>query len=664
MPLSLGLDTGGTYTDAVIFDDAQGKIIAKAKALTTRHDLAIGISEAARKVLDASAAKPADIDLVSISTTLATNALVEGQGGRAGLVMIGFEERDLDKAGLRAALGDDPVIFMHGGHNVHGRANALELDAAKEELLSVARTVSSFAVVGYFAVRNPEHELAVRDYLIAQTNRPVTCSHELSSKLDGPRRALTTLLNARLIDMIGRLISATQSFLTDIGIDCPLMIVRGDGSLVSAQFAHRRPIETILSGPAASLVGARFITQEDNAIVADIGGTTTDIAVLEDGRPLIDEGGALVGGYRTMVEAVAMRTFGLGGDSQVTIDEGALEPQIHLGPRRVVPLSLLAQEHEATIIVQLERQMRTAFPGRHDGRFALRTRVPEHLAAGLAKSEAALFERLGEIPIPLETLLKSTSDNATLDQLVRRGLAQISAITPSDAQHVLGNFSHWNAKAAVLGLELFARRKDGYGKPLAASADDLARRIVNRLIRLSAHRVLETGFAHDGLDGPVVVNSPIVQRALNRDGQIIRTALMLDRPIIGLGAGASAYYPQVSALLGAAGLVPTDADVANAIGAVVGKIRLCVTIEVLSLENGLFKILGGAKSATMEDEARAMKAAHGLARETAMAQAKLAGAENIAINVNEDIKSVMLEDQRKFISAMVTAIATGRPHLG
>src|SRR5690606_38827030 len=114
--LSLGIDTGGTYTDAVLFSETAG-VIAKAKALTTRHDLAVGIAGAVDAVLEESGIDPARIGLVSMSTTLATNALVEGQGGRVALVMVGFSEADLARDGLRTALGTDPVIFLPGGHD-------------------------------------------------------------------------------------------------------------------------------------------------------------------------------------------------------------------------------------------------------------------------------------------------------------------------------------------------------------------------------------------------------------------------------------------------------------------------------------------------------------------------------------------------------------------
>src|SRR5690606_27024689 len=228
----------------------------------------------------------------------------------------------------------------------------------------------------------------------ARTGLPVTMSHELSAKLGGPRRALTTLLNARLVSLIDRLIAATETFLADRGIAAPLMVVRGDGALVSAGFARQRPIETILSGPAASLVGARHMTGLDDAMVSDIGGTTTDVAVLDKGHPRIDPEGATVGGFRTMVEAVAMRTFGLGGDSEIGLEEGALDPRLVLGPRRLVPLSLAAHLHGAAIGKGLERQLLQPNPSRFDGRFAFRAGIPDRFAAGLSPAEEKLYARI------------------------------------------------------------------------------------------------------------------------------------------------------------------------------------------------------------------------------------------------------------------------------
>ena len=333
MALLLGIDTGGTYTDAVLFDDSVG-IIAKAKALTTRHDLAIGISGAVDRVLTQSGKAPALIELVSISTTLATNALVEGQHRRIGLVMIGFSEADVGRAGLATALGNDPMVRVAGGHTVTGDA-AMPLDEAALTtwLDGAGGTVNGYAVAGYFSTRNPAHEIAARDLIRTKTGLPVTCSHELTNQLDGPRRALTCLLNARLIPLIDGLIAATTRFLDERGIKAPVMVVRGDGALIAADIARERPIETILSGPAATLVGAGYMTRSKDAIVSDIGGTTTDIAVMRNGSPRLDPLGARVGGFQTMVQAVAMRTIGLGGDSEVHLVEAGLQLKLELGPR-------------------------------------------------------------------------------------------------------------------------------------------------------------------------------------------------------------------------------------------------------------------------------------------------------------------------------------------
>jgi len=317
MAILLGVDTGGTYTDAVLIKD-ETQVIASAKALTTRGDLAVGVGNAVQAVLDQSGIDACDIAMTSLSTTLATNALVEGKGGKVCLVFIGFSQKDVARQGLDEALKGDPVIFLRGGHDHTGsQAAALDVEALRAELATLD-PVSGFAVAGQFAIRNPEHEIEVRDIIRSETGAAVSCSHELSAKLGGPKRAMTAVLNARLIGMIDHLIGATESYFKDIGIQSQMMVVRGDGALISADQAREKPIETILSGPAASIVGARWLTDETDALVSDIGGTTTDVAILRDGQPMIDPDGAMVGGLRTMVEAVAMRTFGLGGDFPVS----------------------------------------------------------------------------------------------------------------------------------------------------------------------------------------------------------------------------------------------------------------------------------------------------------------------------------------------------------
>ena len=263
--LFLGFDTGGTYTDAVIFDPGASQVLAAAKSLTTKHDLAIGLRKAMELVLPAA---NREISLVSLSTTLATNALVEGQGSPICLLLIGYDQGSLKRADLGRALGTDPVVFIAGGHNATGdEQTPLDRAALEAAVREHGAKVASFAVSSFFSVRNPAHELAARELIGEITGLPVTCGHELTSKLDAPRRALTTALNARLIPQLQHLIRAVEGLMREKGIAAPLMVVKGDGSLVSAEFALNRPVETILSGPAASVVGARHLSGEGDVLV-------------------------------------------------------------------------------------------------------------------------------------------------------------------------------------------------------------------------------------------------------------------------------------------------------------------------------------------------------------------------------------------------------------
>lgn len=661
-PLCLGIDTGGTYTDAVLWSETAG-VVAKAKSITTRHDLAEGIAGAVDAVLQEAAVELGAIKLVSMSTTLATNALVEGQGGRVALIMIGFDSADLDRGGLAATLGSDPVIFCPGGHDAHGVANALVLDALEAALPALDQAVTGVAVTGYFAVRNSEHEIAARDLIRDRTGLPVTCSHELSSKLDGPRRALTTLLNARLIAMITRLVEATEGFLAKRGIVAPLMIVRGDGALVSAGFARMRPIETILSGPAASLVGARHLTGLDDAVVSDIGGTTTDIAVLDGGRLRLDPDGATVGGLRTMVEAVAMRTFGLGGDSEVSLDERSPAPVITLGPRRLVPLALVATKFGAAIHDVLNRQIADTNGARLQGRFAMRTGVPERHSTGLTASEAGLYAEIGALPVALDRLLVSASRVATLDRLVRRGLVHAVGFTPSDAAHALGRQDNWDSVAARLGAELFARRRDGRGRRVADDAEAVSQMVLTTLTRLSAEAILQTVFDEDGLDGRQTVTSPLVQRAIGGRGGMARLSIALDRPVVGLGASASLHYSDLGSLVGNECRIANHADVANALGAVVGQVRMSVQARVSQPQVGLFRLNAGTRQDDFDSEEEALAAAEAHISAVAGALAERAGTDHARVEIARDIKVATVEGQRILVEAVVVATATGRPRV-
>lgn len=659
MAILLGVDTGGTFTDAVIYDEAERRIAGKAKSLTTHGDLGRGVAAAVDAALAVAGVEASAISLVSLSTTLATNALVEGHGDPAALVLIGFGAEDLRRAGLAEALGDDPSLLISGGHKSDGSPAArLDEEALRRESGMLAARVAGFAVAGVFAVRNPAHELKAAEIIGAETGLPVTASHELSAKLGGPRRALTTLLNARLVGMIHRLIEGAEGLLAARGITAPLMVVKGDGALMSAAIARARPIETILSGPAASLVGAAHLTGAPRAIVSDIGGTTTDIAVLEEGRPRLDASGARVGGWLTMVEAVAMRTHGLGGDSEVGLEESGLVPRLTLGPRRAVPVSLFARENPAAHEA-LDRQLARNRAEPTDGVFVRRGARQGGLAALDAQAEDILG-KIGE-GAAIDALGLGPRGRQALNRLLAEGHLRKIAFTPTDAAHVLDLHGEWDGEAAKKAATLFARRKGNDGRPLAVDGEAFSRRVIDRLTRRSAELALEAALAEDGFEAEGMAQSPLATAALEGRKGFAAPALALTAPLIGLGASAPIYYPAVGKLLGAETLIPEDAGVANAVGAVVGRVEAKAEALILSPDGDRFEVMAGGAPVPAASLAAARELAEASAREQALDKAKVAGAEAPELSVIWKETRAMVEAKDTLIEARVIATASGRP---
>tara|TARA_R110002051_G_scaffold136036_1_gene208774 strand:- start:14250 stop:16256 length:2007 start_codon:yes stop_codon:yes gene_type:complete len=665
MAYLLGVDTGGTYTDAVVLDEATDQILASAKSLTTRPNLALGVGRAIDAALAQAAIDPAHVAMVSLSTTLATNALVEGQGGKIALVFIGFEAAELGRAGLTDALRGDPVIALAGGHShAGGEVAPLDLDALAQAVTELDAGITGFAIAGSFATRNVAHEIAARDLIREMTGKPVTCSHELSSALGGPKRALTAVLNARLIGMIDGLIGACEGHLIKVGIDARLMVVRGDGALVSAAVAREKPIETILSGPAASIAGASWLTGELDALVSDIGGTTTDVCLLKGGKPKIDPQGARVGPYRTMVEAVAMRTTGLGGDSEVHVVEG-LVGGVQLGPRRLMPIALVAREYPDLVHRELDRALAMDVPASDGVQFA----VPmwREMPKGLDPRETAVASRLADGPQRVGFAVTSRMESPALARLVTRGMVMIAGVTPSDASHVLGRVDAWDAQASMKALTLFARRRTGAGERLAADAETMSRMIVDQLTRQTVDCLLQAAFAEDGREwahsAEGLAKHEITMAGLDQHRGVVQVDVRLGVPVIGLGASAGAYYGAVGERLNTRMILPEHGGVANAIGAVVGQVAMHATGTVTSPGAGTFAVHLADGVQRFNQSAEALDVLEAALKAEAESMVLAAGVEEIRFTTVRDIKQVEIEGQSMFIEAQVKVTAHGRPRI-
>ena len=651
----IGVDTGGTYTDAAVIEAQGHKVVASAKSITTKGDLSIGVTGAIRAAVAKlpEGLKAEDISLVSVSTTLATNAVVEGHGSAVGVILIGFDQRMAERTGIAKAFPGMPIAMVAGGHDHNGdEAKPLDLEALQDAVMSMP--VDAFAIASAFAVRNPKHEQRAGDLIGKLTGKPATLSTELTSALDAPRRALTAVLNARLISRISMLISAVRRSMAEFGIVCPLMIVKGDGTLALAERVALKPIETVLSGPAASLVGASWLCGRKDFIMSDMGGTTTDLGVLLDGRPQVAEQGAEVGGWRTMVKAIDVKTVGLGGDSEITI---GMSGSLDVGPQRVAPISLLASRYPE-VVAMLEADLADSEGGSLHGKFVLKPfGATGALTAEVNEREAEILAMVDERPRPIRKIAVSSAAQRALASLKRKGLVQTGGFTPSDAAHALGLQDNWPGPAAELAAKLMVRFRDmKLGD--AARVEAFCREVWSETVRRTARVILDTAFGRSFGDHELV---DAVSTGRGRLG-LAKVSLSPAIPVVAVGGPVRVYYEEVGKRLDCEVIFPPFFDVANAVGAATGVIAQMISITVEGDGSGLFRVHGPSGSSVFTSATVALEAAETQARETALAAVRQLGAHDPQVQLSIT-KSHLPDavDDNGLLEAQIRAEAIGRP---
>ena len=695
----IGLDTGGTYTDAVALDGAR-HVIATAKSLTTHWDLSVGLGGAMRAVLEAlpPGARRENISLVSVSTTLATNAVVENRFSPICTILIGFDEQMVERSGLKRE-GGGVIVSVGGGHDPTGHeAEPLDESAIAAAVRDFGAKVEAFAVAAQFSVRNPSHERRAHDLIRAACSKPVTCSHELSSRLDAPKRALTAALNARLTPHIRHLLDSLEQVLESERITAPLMIVKGDGTLMRADVAQEYPVETVLSGPAASVVGAAFLSGSNDFVVSDMGGTTTDVAIVVDGRPVVRDEGATIGGWRTMVQAVDVRTCGLGGDSEVSFDR---DNRLTVGPRRAMPLSLLAHKFPGVLtdlrqLASAERlpPFATQFAYRNPAR--AQEGLPDAQAsedkatslapaaratpgagaqpAQLDRIEQRIWDALTPEPRRLEEVARTNQGVEALRRLVDRGLATLAGFTPSDAMHVLGRQSGWNAEAARLGAAILATaERNATARKDRDTPEAICERTYQHTLKSAGRFVLESALAYDPGVEPINGRWGALGRLVDdlaagsRFSKLIDAQIRLGVPLVAIGAPASAFYPEIARRLGAQLAVPAHAAVCNAVGAVAGVVSETCDILVNQPSFKVFRVHDPAGIRDYSDSNEAIADATRVSRDLALAAARRAGATDphVETSVLERRAHVNTNSSDDYLAeATVRSRATGRPATG
>lgn len=655
LKMGLGIDAGGTYTDAVIYDLASGRVLAKNKALTTKWDYTVGIEQALAG-LDENLL--AQAELVAVSTTLATNAIVEGDGQKVGLLIMPpyglFDNNDIPY---------EPKAVIAGRLEITGNViEALDKKALKETARAMIsrQGVEAFAVSGFAGSINPEHELAVKRILQAETGCFVSCGHELSDLLNFRTRAETAVLNARIVPRLVKLLGDLKSVLASLGVAVPVVVVKGDGSLMSAEVAVERPVETILSGPAASVAGARFLTGRPDAIVVDMGGTTTDTAALADGQVQVVEQGSRVGGVQTHVRALEIRTAGLGGDSRIAFENG----EFTIGPRRVAPMAWLGRHQPGVekALAYVEKRMGFYAGNSKNVQFFALTGHDQHFEA--TEQEARLLSLLEQRPFALEELAEGIGvlhpGLVPLGRLVENHVIQCCGLTPTDLLHIKGAFSRWDTETARRTASFFARLA---GRSLDDMVGQLLEDIAKRLALELVKKQLDEETLPDTMDGCDVCRV-LMENMFNGGSRHYRIRFKLNRPVIGIGAPIGYFLPRAAKLLETEAILSEHADVANAIGAITSHIAVRRQVKIRPDQNGGFFIegLAGAERFARfpEAETHAKEAlcdmVRGLARD--------AGTSETAVQVETEDRTVSTASGDSiFLECILTALLVGQPDL-
>lgn len=649
--VGLGIDAGGTYTDAVIYDFASRTLLAKAKALTTYHDYVEGIRNALAML---PADKLAQVQVTALSTTLATNATVEGRGHKVGaLVLSPWEWPPEDFA-------HTPLVHLRGAVSITGEVlEPLDEAHARSALKQLVEKehCAALVIAGYATVRNPDQANRVRELARELYDLPVICVHEVSRRLDMYQGARAAVANAKLLPIIRDLLDSVHRALADHHVHGKLMVVKGDGTSVDDTIARERPVETILSGPAASARGARLLADYPDALVIDVGGTTTDCAVLDGGHAAIAVDGVRVGNEFMSIDAVDIITVGLGGDSRLDFTP---DRHITVGPTRDLPLCFLATQHasirEFLRTFDRDRNANNLNAGALDV-LVLRSR---RSTLELTDREAKLVALLEKQPQPAAKAALALDLPSPillpLSRLEACGMVQRSALTPTDLLHVNGQFTRWDTEAARWALECFAVM---YGRPadevLKLALDAVTRRLFDEIVRREAS-FDDARFHVLPADWQFLLDRAFA----TNDEAGLQVRLTIRRPVIAVGAPAGLLVPPVAKHLDVKVVVPEHADVANAIGAIGSEVVIREEILINPDMTAGYVLHGSGERMEFGSLERATEAAVERTRERARQRAIDAGARAPEIVIiRKDGLGTVSDGSQILVGRSVTAIASG-----
>ncbi len=636
--IGIGIDTGGTYTDAVIYDMTTREVLSSGKSLTTKAQLEIGIDRALG-LLDQELIPKAE--LLALSTTLATNACLEDKGSRARLLMIGMNpDRMLNLNQVYASYGFrdmDQLIFIDGKpEHMFSEPKEPDWEMLKSKAPDWFAGCPAAGVCQiYPQADGGKLEQGARQVLTETIpDLSVTTAHKLFDEVDPLKRGAGTLLNARLVPLIKDFMKAVKAVMKKRNLDVPVAIVRSDGSLMTESMAKVYPVETLLCGPAASVVGGSTIADTEDALIVDMGGTTTDVAMVRNGRPVAAKKGVTIGKWKTTVQGIYVDTFLLGGDSAVRHQKDTM----FLDGERVIPLSVL-QETWPVIVTRLQETIeRHEITLRHTRMihefYVLQKSIRD--SDGYTEDEQKICSVLEEKgPLNAEMLAELSGIELyylKTERLLEEGILMKSGLTPTDMMVIRGDFPGHPSEAVRLALRILAANVRETEEEIPAKVYDLVQRKLYcnlaRIILDQKYPARDRQTQEPGVEQLIEwAYEDSIRGGQNEWGSM---AIRCELPIVGVGAPIHIFLPKVAELLGTTAVIRPHSPVANALGAIASQIVSVVQVRAKAEYDGGvrtgFVIFDDTERHMFEEEEEAEAFAEDLARRKVLERAREQGA--------------------------------------
>ncbi len=532
----IGIDTGGTYTDAVLFDLREHHVISVSKRPTLHHCLERSIVQVLDDICPIDKAE--FVRTIAFSTTLATNAIAEGRMSKVGLIVIG-----------QVKPFDTPVVsvrYVEGGHDHLGQeAMSLNVDQIVEAVGSLKGQVDAYAIAASLSIENPTHEQVAAKAIELMDRKPVVCSSDVSSRAGIRERAATAVLHASLMPVIEGFVTQVNQLKEDRFVTADMSIIKGDATADHLTQAIARAAGTVASGPAATAYFGAKSTAAKLAMVVDIGGTTTDITCIKNGKPVISNQGSRIDRWQTQIDAVDMHTVGIGGDSLVRLDRSG---KLSVGPLRVQPLAMSQGIPDPANWIGAENSSRWIIHRISNGQDqpAASDPVVAHLLRENGATPTDMMAQLGMSNFGLDRRLEDLAFNN-----------QISAVgfTPTDALHVLGKSQLGDAAASIAGARILADLRGETIEAFSNAVLDVAHQMIADAILTYAFKK-QTGI------------SMAAVTSLNQDVSLVSCRFKIEVPIVGIGAAARHLLPEVANKLHTQAIFPSQFEVGNALGAI------------------------------------------------------------------------------------------------